>query len=146
MTTPESRLRAFCEDLLHLLDDRDGKALTQAAALAGIPTKRSKAATPPTSFVHEVAHGRVVMPLMPLAQAAKREELLEWRRGMREDCTTILDPRGIDERIRFEKGEEARYAAASELLRRGVSDGEVITRCGLFDSEELADIKQQIGM
>ena len=125
----EARIRALAHDLLAIVDRRDKQALKQSAALAAVPAKRTRPAQP-TSFVHEVAHGRTVMPMMPLAQAADRERILAHRAAMRENRGDSLASMDWDSTVamgEFEREERARYAAASELLRRGVADGHVAT-------------------
>src|SRR5215468_3802617 len=82
--SPEGRLRQLAIDLLTLVDNRDDKALEQAAALAAVPGKRPKPAPPPTSVAREAALGRVVMPAMELAAATTREKALQRRRELRD--------------------------------------------------------------
>jgi hypothetical protein len=86
------------------------------------------------------------MPLMPLPQAAERAKLLEYRASMREGSGMLTNAEQVQEACDFERAEKARYAAASEMIRRGVADGEIITRAGLFDADELYDIKAQLGL
>jgi hypothetical protein len=143
----EARIRTLAHDLLAIVDRRDGKALKQSAALATVPAKRTRPAQP-TSFVHEVAHGRTVMPMMPLEQAADRERILAHRAAMRENRADPLAGLNWDSTVamrQFEAEERTRYAAASELLRRGVADGHVAASCHL-EPEEVAGIREQIGL
>ena len=80
----EARIRALAHDLLAIVDRRDKQALKQSAALANVPAKRIKPAPQPTDIAREVAYGRIVMPLMPLPEAAERQRVLDHRAKMRE--------------------------------------------------------------
>jgi hypothetical protein len=143
----EARIRTLAHDLLAIVDRRDRNALKQAAALATVPAKRTRPAQP-TSFVHEVAHGRTVMPMMPLAQAADRERILAHRAAMRENRADPLAGMNWDATVamrQFEEEERGRYAVASEMLRRGIADGNVATSCHL-EPEEVTNIREQIGL
>lgn len=144
--TRENRLRRFAEDLIAILDARDDLALEQAKALSVVPAGLSKP-TRQAGFVESVARGIVKMPLLELGAAANREATLERRtlmRARRED--SFLSFEDVGEVAAFEREESQRYAIASELIRRGVADGDVIVRAGLFGPDELEEIKSQIGL
>src|SRR5947208_1815868 len=77
----EGRVRQLVADLTGILARRDGQAVKQAAALAHIPAKRSQPAAKPTSFVREVALGKIIVP--ELGNYTEREATLAHRAEMR---------------------------------------------------------------
>ena len=139
--SPEGRLRQLAIDLLAIVDTRDDRALQQASALAAVPQKRQKPAPPPTSVAREAALGRVVMPAQELGAATVREKALQRRREMRDRIGFEVIP--DFELGRFIEEEERRWKVAGEMLRRGMSPGDVAVRCDL-ESDEIANIQEQL--
>jgi hypothetical protein len=139
----EGRARQFAYDLLAILDQRDSDVLAQAAALRDRPVKQQKPATP-TSFVREVALGKIVMPALELGVAAERERVLAYRESMR-DPGLLCDPDAVAKYNEFARQEKARFAEASELLKRGVDAGVVCAKLHL-DEEDITSIREQLGM
>jgi hypothetical protein len=93
------------------------------------------------------AYGHIKMPPMEFAQAAERETVLEHRRKMRaqQSSECFANPEEITEWRVFEEEERTRWAAASELLRRGIDAGHVCTACHL-EPAEVENIREQIGL
>lgn len=142
----EARIRAFAHDLLAIVDRRDRQALKQASALATVP-QRPKPATQPTSIAREVAYGRVVMPLLPLAEATQRGQTLEHRQAMRErvmnNTSVMLNWGEAAEIDAFKQEETTRFNRAATMMRNGVGEANIAIACDL-EVAELDGIRAQL--
>jgi len=143
----EARIRALAHDLLAIVDRRDKQALKQSAALANVPAKRIKPAPQPTDIAREVAYGRIVMPLMPLPEAAERQRVLDHRAKMRErvmnDTSVVMNWGEAAEIEEFKATEHTRFNRAAGMLRYGVGEANVTIACDLT-VEEIEGIKAQL--